>query len=232
MEQAKRASARRLILGGACWIATLEFFAAQAIAQAAWRGPGYSLAGNAISDLGVTACGRISIAGQPGYYCSPLHALMNASFVATGILMIAGLYLTAAIWPAGRLARWGIGLFTLAGMGKVLVGLAPGNVNYGLHALGGLGIIAANIGMLLLGSAMSETKDRWIARLSWSLGILGLIGEAFFLAHRAFGGAGLAERIADYPAFAWLLILGVGCIRRARDPGGKAAAIAPLRTSA
>jgi hypothetical protein len=29
------------------------------------------LAGNAISDLGGTACGKISIAGQPGYYCSP-----------------------------------------------------------------------------------------------------------------------------------------------------------------
>jgi hypothetical protein len=63
----RQTPAWRLISGGICWVATLEFFAAQAIAQAAWKGSGYSLAGNAISDLGVTACGRITIAGQPGY---------------------------------------------------------------------------------------------------------------------------------------------------------------------
>jgi hypothetical protein len=108
------------------------------------------------------------------------------------------LYLTLSLWPPGRLTRWGIALFTLAGIGKIIVGLASGNVNYGLHSLGGLGIILANIGMILLESSVSGTSDWWITRLSVSLGILGLIGEVFFLAHRAFGGAGAAERIADY----------------------------------
>jgi hypothetical membrane protein len=88
-----------------------------------------------------------------------LHTLMNASFAATGVLMLLGLYLTLPIWPAGRLARWGIALFTLAGIGKIIVGLAPGNVNYRLHSLGGLGIIFANIAMVLLGSAVSGTND-------------------------------------------------------------------------
>jgi hypothetical membrane protein len=208
----RRAPSWRILSGGICWIATLEFFAAQAIAQAAWKGSDYSLAGNAISDLGVTACGRITIAGQAAYYCSPRHDLMNASFAATGILMLLGLYLTLPIWPARRLARWGIALFTLAGTGKILVGIAPGNVNYGLHSLGGLGIIFANIGMILLGSAAYGMKERWIRRLSLSLGILGLIGEVFFLAHRALGGAGAAERVADYPAFAWMIVLGICCV--------------------
>jgi hypothetical membrane protein len=215
LTERRQTPAWRLISGGICWIATLEFFVAQAIAQAAWKGSDYSLAGNAISDLGVTACGRISIAGQPGYYCSPLHSLMNASFAVTGTLILLGLYLTLPIWPPGRLTRWGIALFTLAGIGKIIVGLAPGNVNYGLHSLGGLGIIFANIGMILLGSAASGTSNRWVPRLSVCLGILGLIGEVFFLAHRAFGGAGAAERIADYPAFAWMIVLGVCCIRLA-----------------
>jgi hypothetical membrane protein len=213
------------LAGGIGWIATLEFFATQAIAQAAWKGSDYSLASNAISDLGVTACGRITIAGQAGSYCSPQHDLMNASLVATGILMLLGLYLTRPIWPARRLARWGIALFTLAGIGKILVGIAPGNVNYGLHSLGGLGIIFANIGLILLGSAVSAPQDRWVKWLSLSLGILGLIGEVFFIAHRAFGGAGAAERIADYPAFAWMIVLGACCVlwsRQART--GRAAA--------
>jgi hypothetical membrane protein len=199
----------RLIGGGACWVATVEFFAAQGIAQAAWKGPGYSLAGNAISDLGVTACGRITIEGQPGYYCSPLHDLMNASFVATGILMLLGLYLSRPMWPGGRLVGWGIALFTLAGIGKIIVGLAPGNVNYGLHSLGGLGIIFGNVAIALLGLAMSGRNDRWIPRLSVALGTVGLIGEVFFLGHRALGEAGAAERVADYPAFVWMIVIGV-----------------------
>jgi hypothetical membrane protein len=228
----RRAPAWRILSGGICWIATLEFFAAQAIAQAAWKGSDYSLAGNAISDLGVTACGRITIAGQVGYYCSPRHNLMNASFAVTGVLMLLGLYLTRPIWPARRLARWGITLFTLAGIGKILVGIAPGNVNYGLHALGGLGIIFANIGVILLGSAVYVTKDRWIGRLSLSLGILGLAGEVFFLAHRALGGTGAAERVADYPAFAWMLVLGICCVHWSRHISRPAApSIAPAGTS-
>ena len=228
----RQAPAWRLMSGGICWVATLEFFAAQAIAQAAWKGSDYSLAGNAISDLGVTACGRITIAGQPGYYCSPLHTLMNVSFAVTGILMLLGLYLTLPIWPAGRLARWGTALFTLAGIGKIIVGLAPGNVNYGLHSLGSLGIIFANIGMIVLGSAVSATNDRWISRLSVLLGILGIIGEVFFLAHRALGGGGAAERVADYPAFAWMIVLGICCARWLRHPGRPAArTAAPAGTS-
>jgi hypothetical membrane protein len=139
---------------------------------------------------------------------------MNASFAATGILMLLGLYLTLPIWPSGRLTRWGIALFTLAGTGKIIVGLAPGNVNYGLHSLGSLGIIFANIAMILLGSAVSGTHDRWLPRLSVSLGVIGLIGEVFFFAHRAFGGAGAAERVADYPVFAWMIVLGVCCAAR------------------
>ena len=209
----RRAAAWRLMCGGICWIATLEFFVAQGIAQAAWKGSDYSLASNAISDLGVTACGRITIAEQAGYYCSPLHDLMNASFVAAGILMLLGLYLTLPIWPRRRLTRWGIALFTLAGVGKIIVGFAPGNVDYGLHSLGSLGIIFGNIGILLLGLAMSGRNDGWIPRLSVVLGTLGLIGEVFFIAHRAVGGAGAAERVADYPVFAWMTVVGIYCVR-------------------
>jgi hypothetical membrane protein len=225
----RQAPAWRLVSGGICWVATLEFFAAQAIAQSAWKGSDYSLAGNAISDLGVTACGRITVAGQSGYYCSPLHSLMNASFVITGILMLLGLYLTLPIWPAGRLARWGIALFTLAGIGKIIVGLVPGDVNYGLHSLGGLGIIFANIGMIVLGAAVSGKNDRWISLLPVLLGILGIVGEVFFLAHRAFGGGGAAERVADYPAFAWMIVLGICCARWPRHPAARTAA--PVGTS-
>jgi len=211
-------SARRLLYGGICWIAALEFFVAQAIAQAAWKGSHYSLVSNAISDLGVTACGKITIEGQAGYYCSPLHNVMNASFVVTGVLMLLGLYLTRPVWPGSRPTRWAFALFTLAGIGKIIVGLAPGNVNYGLHSLGSLGMILGNIAVILFGLAVSATNDRWIRRISLALGIIGIIGAVFFVGHRALGGAGAAERVADYPVFAWMFVVGIRSVRWPRRP--------------
>jgi hypothetical protein len=79
------------------WILTLEFFAGQAVAQAAWRTP-YSLLTNSISDLSNTACGSwppasvhlASLGLSATYVCSPRHSVMNVSFSATGVLILLG----------------------------------------------------------------------------------------------------------------------------------------------
>jgi hypothetical protein len=61
-----------------------------------------------------------------------------------------------------------------------------------------------------------------MTRLSVSLGILGLTGEVFFLAHRALGADGAAERVADYPAFAWMILLGLCCTHWSGHSSGRA----------
>ena len=68
--------------GGLCWLLSLEFFVGQAVAQAAWTGAPYTLVNNEVSDLGITVCETVK--GQ--YLCSPLHTLMNASFILAGVL--------------------------------------------------------------------------------------------------------------------------------------------------
>src|SRR5579884_1510895 len=148
------------LVGGVCWIASLVFLVGQAIAQAAWTTP-YSMADDAISDLGNTSCGMWPPAGTNNkllqhvsvhyYVCSPLHTVMNVSFVLTGILLLLGLYFTRDIWPRRALTTWGIVFLTLAGAGKIIVGLDPENLRLFLHSIGSLGIPCANIGMLLLG---------------------------------------------------------------------------------
>jgi hypothetical membrane protein len=105
MEGRPRTSSRlSLLLGGASWILTLLYFIGQAVAQAAWRTP-YSLIDNRVSDLGNTACGR-TLANT--YLCSPLHTVMNTTFVLTGVLILVGLFLTRSIWPRRRLTTWGL----------------------------------------------------------------------------------------------------------------------------
>jgi hypothetical membrane protein len=76
-----------LLLGGGSWILTLLYFIGQAVAQAAWTTP-YSLIDNRVSDLGNTACGR-TLANT--YICSALHAVMNTTFVLTGVLTLQSL---------------------------------------------------------------------------------------------------------------------------------------------
>ena len=93
------------LIGGLLWTLTLVFFVGQVIAQSAW--PSFSLLDNHVSDLGNTACGPwLAYA----YVCSPLHAVMNAALVLSGVLTLAGLYLTYDLWPRRRLTTWDFGL--------------------------------------------------------------------------------------------------------------------------
>src|SRR4051812_14625263 len=73
-------------LGPVIWLLSTQYFMIQMIVAAAWKSPSYSWRFNTISDLGNTACnladGRV--------VCSPLHGLMNLSFITLGIIMACG----------------------------------------------------------------------------------------------------------------------------------------------
>lgn len=215
-----------LFMGGACWIATLEFLVGQAIAQAAWTTP-YSLVDDAVSDLGNTTCGEWPPAGTAAklfkgigthyYVCSPLHTVMNASFIVTGVLVALGVYFTRGAWPQRRLTGWGLTFLALAGLGKIVVGLDPENVRPLLHTLGALNIPCANIGIVLLGLGVWRTR-RAVGVFSVVLGGVGFLAFLILLAISASGhGFGVAERIADYTIIVWLVTVGIGLVVGARS---------------
>ncbi|BCT75037.1 hypothetical protein SCMU_08790 [Sinomonas cyclohexanicum] len=85
----------RHYLGAWSAVSVVQFFVAEAATIAAWRGPApYSRRLNFISDLGQLSCG---IHGTREV-CSPLHALMNTSFVLQGLgMVIAALLITSAV---------------------------------------------------------------------------------------------------------------------------------------
>ena len=171
---------RQTLIGGAFWLLSLEFLAGQVIAASAWKGTQYSVVNDAISDLGVTVCGTVNIGGVPGYYCSPLHDVMNASFVFTGACIVLGVYLIRSAWPWSRKMRYGFTLLTLAGIGKAIAGLNPANVNFTLHSLGSLGIPVGDFGLILVGLAFLG-KARRLGAFSLTLGVAGALGFAYFL---------------------------------------------------
>jgi len=200
-----------LLLGAGSWILTLLYFIGQAVAQAAWTTP-YSLIDNRESDLGNTACGR-TLANT--YICSPLHAVMNTTFVLTGVLILVGLFLTRSIWPRRRLTTWGLILLGVAGLGTILVGLSPENVNVLFHLIGALNIPAGNAAMILLGLTIwrQRIKLAWFSVLSGVIGLLGLVVGPVLVILTGHGG-GLAERIALYPLIIWLIVFGFAILTR------------------
>lgn len=96
----------------------------------------------------------------------------------------------------------------MAGAGLVVVGLAPENVNLGVHTLGALaGLVCLNASMVLLGLALLPVA-RGLGALALAAGIAGLAGLVLFTSSAGGLPVGASERIADYPAAAMVVVLG------------------------
>lgn len=201
------------IWGGLAYIvAMVQYGLAQVIAAAAWKTP-YNWLTNEISDLGNTACGQFSVHGPTTYVCSPLHATMNASFVISGLLVIAGTLLLWRFWPLGKLITAAKVLMILSGLGKVLVGLVPENTDTSLHILGATNIVVGNVAILLISVAIRHYYPV-LTRAGRAVSLLGIAGSILFSVAQYAGsdlwlGAGGWERVAGYPSNIWLIAVGI-----------------------
>jgi hypothetical membrane protein len=195
--------------GGALWIGCLQFFVAEAVAAAGFAGS-YSYRRNYISDLGALSC---------GVGCSPLHGLMNASFVLQGVLIFAGALVVWPLFPRGALSRLALGLVAASGLGVAIVGLAPEDAAPGWHYFGAAeNLLLCNAGAALLGVALlREGASRAVGLVSLTFGLIGLAGLGGLALGHDFGlGLGGVERVADYPFPLWIAGMGAWLIR-----GGK-----------
>jgi len=211
-------------VGAACWTLTVAYLLVQPVVAAAWPTP-YDLATNSISDLGVTGCGDFrQFDDRVVYACSPRHALMNAVFVVVGLLTSAGAVLTRVTWPRRRLTWVGVAFVVLAGVGGILVGLAPANVNLAVHgagallqvpgAVGPLLQVPGAVGPLLLGVA-AWSMQRGVAAFSLLCGIVGSAASLLYFSQVYLGlGPGGMEHLAFDPLTVWTTVLGVVLLGR------------------
>jgi len=209
-------SARAIRRGAIVWVLAIQFFIAQIIVQAAWTTP-FSLTANYISDLGNTTCGPYPL-GSNMYVCSPWHALMNASFIVQGVIILVGIVLIYRAFPAGRTRTIGLVLLALAGPGSILVGLFPENVSSTPHTIGAAAhFVSGNLGIAVLGIALAATRRQTpLAIFSISSGSVGLLATALFISGNYLGtGIGGMERIAAYPLPLWLIVIGGAMLKYA-----------------
>jgi hypothetical membrane protein len=208
-------------VGALFLVATGEFFLAQIIAQLAW--PGYSVSQYDISALGVTACGPYTngSGGMTFYACSPRHVVMNTGFILLGVLTIAGVLLTCSIWPQRRLTSVGVALVAVSGLGAILSGLFPANVNLGVHILGALlNFLTASVGLLFLGIGVRK-RNGWLATWSMVLGAITLVGLVLYNSQNFLGlGPGGMERVIGYPPVVWAIGFGAALLISARRATG------------
>ena len=203
MDDVPRSSARRA--AGASFLAAgLVYLGGETVAARAWAAPAYSYARNWISDLGAPIVGMF----HGRFVNSPLHAAMNAAFVADGLLFMLGALLLSWAAMIGR-PRLFLTLALLHSAGMLLIALVPETVPPpvgSLHALGALlAIGGGNAAILLAGPR----------RIGLFLGFFGLASLAALTVPAVVAalGAGLIERLSVYPITAWELIAGLWLLK-------------------
>ena len=206
---------QRVVTGAVCWILTVVFFPGQFIAQAAVTKP-YSMNTNYISDLGATTCDPFSFGPFHVSVCSPLHTVMNVTFVLTGVFLIAG---TVALWrvrPHGAIGTWAWVLLLIGGVGKLVAGTAPENLAPVAHSQGATAVPFWTVAIQLAGIALRRARPRFT---TWSVATfaIAMFGAVAMNTH-GIGpmGVGLAERFAAYPLVIWTVAVGVLLLRSGR----------------
>jgi hypothetical membrane protein len=190
-------------LGPILYVASIQYFLAQAVVAQDWSPP-YSIARDTISDLGNTRCGTFNAR----FVCSPLHSVMNASFIVLGITMILGSLLIIHQFSRSRRATFGLASMAISGAGVIMVGLFPENTVPALHGIGAATpFLLGNIAVIVLGFSLNLPGPlRFYSLLS---GILALVALGCYASSHYLGlGEGGIERVVAYPQTAWLIVVG------------------------
>ncbi|MFJ4654471.1 DUF998 domain-containing protein [Nocardia sp. NPDC088792] len=176
------------------------YLAAEIVTAVDWQG-GYSFRHDTISDLGATAC-------TPNM-CSPLHLLMNAAFVALGLLTILGAIGFCDYIPHGRRQWATIALSAIIGASTAATGFFPSNDGIIIHGLAVMpALVSRHIVLILL--AIWLWKQRRLAAI-WSAfcATTGLTGTVLLTLGLQ---VGITERLVFYPLPTWMAVTGAAII--------------------
>jgi hypothetical membrane protein len=154
-------------LGALAWVVgTVQFFVVHLVVQSRWHS-GYSWSRNNISDLGDVYC---SDRGDPArYVCSPLHAWMSGSFVVHGILIVAGALLLRRAGYELLASRSAVTLLGVAGLGWIVVGLAPADVAESLHVAGATAGLLGGALALVAAALVPRHRGWQLLRTLWAV---------------------------------------------------------------
>ncbi|NDL60544.1 DUF998 domain-containing protein [Phytoactinopolyspora mesophila] len=205
-EQERHSGRKSRIAVAVLWlVGTVQFFVAQLVVEASWD-TRYSWADNNISDLAETACRHAPEDGR--WICSPLHPLMNASFMLTGVLLALGALLFMRALNGNLMSRVALSALIVTGAAWVMVGVYPADVNENLHVLGAIVIfVVGNIALVLYGWG-AHSMPTIVRVSSIALGVIGFAAAFLHLGGAYLGlGMGGMERVTAFTVPIWMLII-------------------------
>ena len=208
-------------LGAFLWFFSIQYFIVEAIVQYGWNvlqkvAPVYSMRFNYISDLGASACVYFP-KDSSMFVCSPLHVLMNASFILNGVLAIVGSFLLQDYFKnkykeGSTFIQIGLNLILIGSIGNISVGFFPENTILLIHELSAvLLFVLTNIGLICVGTGMAHSGyTKKMSLYTIGSGALALCA-LFILATKLYYpfGIGLVERAVAYPLTVWLIVMSV-----------------------
>ena len=207
---AKRPRLLTAALVGAVMMGLQPLYLVAEIAVAGKVSAPYSWMNNTISDLGATTCTSIEYPFGPVPVCSPWHPLLNGSFVIFGLLLALGGVLLWRWFGSGVLATLSAVLWAISGLSSAATGLVPLDQNLPLHTLVSLPVFVAQPLAMVVTALAIRARHRSLSLLGLGLGSVSLVAAVVFLSNDTsaeFGG--LLERLALWPCFPWLPLLGL-----------------------
>ncbi|UWD79579.1 DUF998 domain-containing protein [Curtobacterium flaccumfaciens] len=210
---------RGALVSGALWtVAGVGWLVGEAVSASAF--PGYDYATNYISDLGVPDVGTF----QGRSIDSPLHVLMNTTFIGQGVLFgIAAVLAVVVFRAASRRARVATAVLAVVHLfGMVLVGSFHGSQTSTdggtivFHVLGAAAAITTgNLVAITAGIGSRAPAAYRIA--SVALGIVGLVSLVMLVVDSSSTVIevlpdGVWERASVYTIVAWELLTGIALL--------------------
>ncbi|MFC8381872.1 DUF998 domain-containing protein [Nocardia sp. NPDC057272] len=161
----------------------------------------YSFRHDTISDLGVTTC-------TPNA-CSPLHLVMNATFVALGSLTVVGAIGLLDYIPHGP-RQWSIVVLAVViGASTAATGVFPSDDGIVVHALAVMPAFVSRHIVLILLTIWLWRNWRMAAIWSGLCATAGLTGTVLLMIGLQ---VGVTERLVFYPLPAWMAVTGTAIV--------------------
>lgn len=210
---------RRLMAGLACWLVQPAYVLVELLV-AAGASAAYSLRDDTVSALGMAACSP-GHAGSVLEVCSPGHGLMNAAFVAFGLLRAGGAALLRPTLGGGTWGAVAVWLWAASGLAAAAVGLAPVDEQPGWHVVAALPVFVLQP-LAVLATAGALRRSVVVPSGVWISG--GVIAAVTLTAAAAFGArlggptwVGALERAALWPAYVWLGVVALALLGASRS---------------
>ncbi|WP_107950766.1 DUF998 domain-containing protein [Lysinibacillus parviboronicapiens] len=190
-------------IGIVSWVVTILYFVIEPIFIMTSIAP-YNIMHQAMSDLGVTSCGKYTYSIAPHEICSPYHFWMNVLFIVNGITLSVGVLYLSQYLKKNWLTKLATVCILIFAFGNIVSGFIPADINLFWHSIvAQIGMITVLFGLWIYAKLLAKGKRWTYFNLFVLIAFLILIILLFFFPLPA----GLLQRLFYGVIFLWGTVL-------------------------